>query len=715
MIGLAELEKKTIRGFDEVSRLEEKTERVEVRQREHEKHQRLRREKVAMSNGTMQTLLQDAKQIDSILQEVREYQQSDIKVAENNVNEFINLMGATSAGEIKEDIEQIEKFKKISEELKAQVMEDRLESNKIQTAVVDQDQTIDVKLATELLKGKIQTRKKKTLKLKQEYEEFLIEQKKKYDILLKVKRAEAEKMRLKKLKEEAERKQREEEERELERLRKLQEEEERKKREEEEREKERLRELEEAEAKKIAEEKRQKLLEQLKIKSEIQEIINTEAKNLQKMQSLSETVELTQREIELVFEKRRELCTNPEGLNDESVIEKMLVEFTDFSESLQNNEEVLISIGKKVLIPSQDMILLMEETQTLCTCIKKDWVVLERMQGRTNKQLDNQKKQLTGQLLEIKRREEEAMDAQRKAQSEIDAANAEAERLRLLAEEQRRLLEEEERKRRLLEEEEAARYAEEMRRRKLMEEEERQRRIREEEEERRRRELEDEEMRRRQQELDEMERLLAEKREQIAVIEEEWRAFDWDDKPWDGEYAGEMIGCLASPALLAGIRDPKKIAEILRRAKAMALLREQMREDAKKLAYICKAIEEMQIAAKKAEEKRWSRQNTEWVKDKVVFRPCDLICSTQEASFKPNNFLSLEESRRQAKERKISRANMAPVTLQVSVIDKRDCRHNFKRPFTYKIKVHVIFTMKPFKHLSYCCRLIKIMFNYAFL
>lgn len=669
MIGLAELEKKTTRGFEEVNRLEEKTERVEVRQREHEKHQRLRREKVAMSNGTMQTLLLDAKQIDSILQEVREYQQTDIKVAENNVNEFINLMGATGAGQIKEDIEKIEVFKAVSDELKAQVMEDRLESNKIQTAVVDQDQTIDVKLATDLLKVKIQTRKKKTLKLKQEYEEFLTEQKKKYDILLKTKRAEAEKMRLKKLKEEAERKQREEEERELERLRKLKEEEERKKREEEEREKERLRELEEAEAKKIAEEKRQKVMEQLRIKSEIQEIINTEAKNLQKMQSVSETVELAQREIELVFEKRRELCTNPEGLNDESVIEKMLVEFTDFSESLQNNEDVLISIGKKILSPSQDMILLMEETQTLCTCIKKDWVVLERMQGRTNKQLDNQKKQLTGQLLEIKRREEEAMDAQRKAQSEVDAANAEAERLRLLAEEQRRLLEEEERKRKILEEEEAARYAEEMRRRKLMEEEERQRRIREEEEERRRRELEDEEMRRRQQELDEMEKLLAEKREEIAIIEEEWRAFDWDDKPWDGEYAGEMIGCLASPALLAGIRDPKKIAEILRRAKAMALLRERMREDAKKLEYICKAIEEMQIAAKKAEEKRWSRQNTEWVKDKVVFRPCDLICSTQEVSFKPNNFLSLDESRLQAKERKISRANMAPVTLQVSVID----------------------------------------------
>ena len=187
MIGLSELEKKTVKGFDEVNRLEEKTERVEVRQREHEKHQRLRREKVAMSNGTMQTLLQDAKQIDGILQEVREYQQSDIKVAENNVDEFIHLMGDSSVSEIQEDIDKIKKFKDLSEELKSQVMEDRLESNKIQTAVVDQDQTIDVKLATDLLKGKIQTRKKKTQKLKQEYEEFLIEQKKKYDVLLKAK------------------------------------------------------------------------------------------------------------------------------------------------------------------------------------------------------------------------------------------------------------------------------------------------------------------------------------------------------------------------------------------------------------------------------------------------------------------------------------------------------------------------------------------------
>ena len=661
MIAISELEKKTSKGFEEVTRLEQKTENVEVRQQEHEKVQRLKREKIAMANGTMQTLLTDAKVIDSILQEVRDYQIHDLKIAEANCDEFISLMGEKSVEVINEDLKAIEKFKAESDAIKAEVWEDRLESNKIQTALVDQDQTIDVKAETKNLKDKISRRKKRTCQLKNDYDDFLIQQKAKYDVLLKAKREEAEKIRLRKLKEEEERRKREEEERELARLRAIKEEEERKQREEEER----LRLEAEAERKRAAEEERLRLMEQLRIKSEIQEIINKEAKNLAKMQAETEEVELTQREVELIHEKRKELSTDPRGLGDEKVIERMILEFTEFSEGLQNNEESLIAIGKKVLVCKSNAEDLLEETHKLCDVIKHDWERLNNMRGSTDRQLEKQKKQLTGQLLEIKRREEEAAEAARRAQAEIDAANAEAERLRLLALEQQRLLEEEERRRRLLEEEEAARYAEEMRRRKLMEEEERLRRIREEEEERRRREAEEAELRRRQLELEEMQRRLAEQKEEIQEIEEEWRNFTWDDKPWDGEYAGELVGFLSNPALLAGIRDPKKIAEILRRAKEMALLRARMKEDAKKLEYICKAIEEMQVAAKEAEERRWARQNKEWSKDVVAFRPADLICSTANATFTPTNFLSLEESRRQVVARRISREQMAPVTLQV--------------------------------------------------
>ena len=61
-------------------------------------------------------------------------------------------------------------------------------------------------------------------------------------------------------------------------------------------------------------------------------------------------------------------------------------------------------------------------------------------------------------------------------------------------------------------------------------------------------------------ELEEMEARLAEESAKILIIEEEWKNFSWDDMPWDGEYAGELIGFLNNPALLAGIRDPKKIA-----------------------------------------------------------------------------------------------------------------------------------------------------------
>jgi hypothetical protein len=50
-----------VQGWEELERLQLKTERVEVRQREHEKCQRLKREKIAMGNSTMQALLKDAK------------------------------------------------------------------------------------------------------------------------------------------------------------------------------------------------------------------------------------------------------------------------------------------------------------------------------------------------------------------------------------------------------------------------------------------------------------------------------------------------------------------------------------------------------------------------------------------------------------------------------------------------------------------------------
>ena len=504
-------------------------------------------------------------------------------------------------------------------------------------------------------------RKRATQQLKAEYEEFVQAQKRKYDILLKQKRAEAEKVRLQKLKEEEERKKAEAEEAERMRLKRLEEEAEQKMRDEEAR----LRQLEEEELKRIAEEKRLKLMEQLRTKGNIQDIINKEIKKLRGMQAEVEAVEMKLREVELVHEKRMELCTDPAGLSDVKQMDRMLLDFTDLSESVQNDEDDVISMGKKVQDSKQDADELMEATKQLCDKIVKDDERIQRMKLRTEKELEKQSKLLNAQFLEIRRREGEAEDAARNAQNELDAANAEAERLRLLAEEQQRLLDEEARRRRILEEEEAARYAAEMRRLKAMAEEERLKRLAEEEEERRRRELEDEEMRKRQRELEELEARLRAEKEKIEVIQEEWRAFSWDEVPWDGEYAGELIGCLANPALLAGIRDPKKIADILRRAKEVALLRERQRADAAKLDYICKAIEQMQIASRVAEEKRWARQNREWVHDKVPDRPADLICSTAEASFAPTNFLSLEESRRQVVERKASRQQMAPVTLQV--------------------------------------------------
>jgi hypothetical protein len=181
-------------------------------------------------------------------------------------------------------------------------------------------------------------------------------------------------------------------------------------------------------------------------------------------------------------------------------------------------------------------------------------------------------------------------------------------------------------------------------------------------------------------------RLRAE-REKVVVIEESWRTFSWDEVGWDGEYAGELLGFLSNPGLLAGmIRDPRKIAEILRRAKMMAEIRERLRQEAKKMEYICQAIEEMVRAAKEAEERRWARQNQEWIHDKLVYNPADSICSTHEASFTPSSTMSLEESRRLAAERKISRSQLAPVTLQVDCFYFLPQKSGLKRKCSKKIK-----------------------------
>jgi len=77
------------------------------------------------------------------------------------------------------------------------------------------------------------------------------------------------------------------------------------------------------------------------------------------------------------------------------------------------------------------------------------------------------------------------------------------------------------------------------------------------------------------------------------------------------------------------------------------------------------AIEKMTEAAREAEEKRWVRQNTEWVKDAPVYNPAENISSSSEVSFGSSaSRMTVEESRRLAAERKKSREQMAPETMK---------------------------------------------------
>ena len=91
-------------------------------------------------------------------------------------------------------------------------------------------------------------------------------------------------------------------------------------------------------------------------------------------------------------------------------------------------------------------------------------------------------------------------------------------------------------------------------------------------------------------ELQKLEDTIEVMQEEIKEIKEEWRDFDWDEYPWDEEWAGDLIGFGPNPAFLYGIRDPKKVAEILRRAARMKALREKQKAEEMKMKWICKRI-----------------------------------------------------------------------------------------------------------------------------
>merc|ERR1711974_425386 len=296
------------------------------------------------------------------------------------MGEFFTLMGEEAMEQIKEDIAKIEEYKQTSEQLKEEIWEDRMESNRIQTAVVDADPEVNVEEATAGLRDRIAMRKKKTKEIKHEYEEFLKDQKQRYDILLKEKRASAEKLRLQKIKEEEERKRKEEEAR--------------------------LKAIADAEEKKKKEEEKARQLEIAMMKGDINKILEKEKKNMTLMRKEAERIEMKQREIEILVEKRHEVHIGPGELKQANFLDSMHQEFTDFSERMQNKEDTIVVIGRLVMDSKQDVKELKAMADTLQGDMECDWKRLETLGKDTDFKHDTQQKLLTSQLLEIKRREE---------------------------------------------------------------------------------------------------------------------------------------------------------------------------------------------------------------------------------------------------------------------------------------------------------------------
>merc|ERR1711974_241490 len=117
-------------------------------------------------------------------------------------------------------------------------------------------------------------------------------------------------------------------------------------------------------------------------------------------------IEMKQREIEILVEKRHEVHIGPGELKQANFLDSMHQEFTDFSERMQNKEDTIVVIGRLVMDSKQDVKELKAMADTLQGDMECDWKRLETLGKDTDFKHDTQQKLLTSQLLEIKRREE---------------------------------------------------------------------------------------------------------------------------------------------------------------------------------------------------------------------------------------------------------------------------------------------------------------------
>ena len=228
ILGAADLEKKLMKALEEVKRLELKTDTLIRRQRDLEEARRLKMLEAMEKNGALKELMADADLLDSLLKELSEVKQEQLRA--ENLERRMRQMDPTNSDEEDEiDTDELilQQIGVDTEAATEDMLKTREAMQKLQDIMCfEPDPDLDPVAEAAALKENIESARNGVEQLKKEMEDFKQKQKARYDQLMKSKMGDDA---FRKEMEEEERRRREEEER------RRKEEEERRRREEEER------------------------------------------------------------------------------------------------------------------------------------------------------------------------------------------------------------------------------------------------------------------------------------------------------------------------------------------------------------------------------------------------------------------------------------------------------------------------------------------------
>merc|ERR1711915_771851 len=335
VLGANDLEKKLLKGLEELGRLRIKTEELIERQRAIDEQRRLKLEEEAKKNEALLLLLKDSEHLDQLLKDLSEVKSDHIKA--ESLHRKIQILSKQFEDSDEMDTDEIilQRIGVDTQSATDNILRIRDEIQGLQDALIGEDE-VDVISEASILREKIDSSKIDVAQLKADIKEFQDNQIKRYDMLMR-KKSEYD--------EERKRKELEEERRKMEEMEKLRkQEDERRLRELAEQELENERKKREAELK-AREDKLKDEAEQNRLKQVCAMIDSIDGDSLEILRMKDQVLILIdkQKKIGHIREKRRELYTIPEDeeARDEAELNGLIDRTKDLMDYLISEESHL--------------------------------------------------------------------------------------------------------------------------------------------------------------------------------------------------------------------------------------------------------------------------------------------------------------------------------------------------------------------------------------